>query len=57
MILRPLKDIFREFEVFDYKCDAFSDIFREIEVLKSNMWLFQRLQGFLKTFLIELRLF
>jgi hypothetical protein len=39
MILRPLKEIFREFEAFD-KCDAFlkikrffEDISREMEVI------------------------
>jgi hypothetical protein len=38
--LRPFKDIFREVEAFDYKCEAFiritrliEDIFREMEGL------------------------
>jgi hypothetical protein len=61
--LRLLKDIFRELEAFDYKCEAFlkttrlfEDIFREMEAL-FILRLFQRLPNYLKTFLIELRLF
>jgi hypothetical protein len=45
------KDIFREFEAFLKISFLFEDIFREIEAFLN------RLQGFLKTFLVELRLF
>jgi hypothetical protein len=52
-------------EAFDYKCEAFikttrlffEDIFREMEALIRILRLLQRLQGFLKTFSMELRLF
>jgi hypothetical protein len=47
------KDIFREVEGFDYKCEAFikitrffEDIFRGIEALKRNLRFFQRLRLF-----------
>jgi hypothetical protein len=62
--LRLFKDIFREVEAFDYKCEAFiritshiEDIFREMEALIRNLTLFQRLRGFLKTFSMELRFY
>jgi hypothetical protein len=62
--LRLFKDIFIEFEAFDYMCGAFikirrlfEDIFREMEASIRNIRLFQKKQGFLKTFSIELRLF
>jgi hypothetical protein len=52
-ILRLLKDIFRELEAFDYKCEAFIKIMRLFEDISSGMEvsirylrLFQRLKGF-----------
>jgi hypothetical protein len=51
--LRLLKDIFRELEAFDYKCEAFikimrifKDISREMEASIRNLRLFQRLKAF-----------
>jgi hypothetical protein len=35
----------------------FEDILREIEALKRNLRLFQRLRGFLKTLTMDMRLF
>jgi hypothetical protein len=62
MILGLFKGIFSELEAFD-KCEVsikitrvFEDIFREMEASKRNLRLFQRLEGFLKTFLIELKM-
>jgi hypothetical protein len=62
--LRLFKDILRELEASDYKCEVFikimrlfEDIFREMEASSRNLRLFQRLRGFLKTFPIELRLY
>jgi hypothetical protein len=56
--LRRFKDIYRELEAFDCKCEAFiktkrlfEDIFREMEASIINLRLFQRLRCFLKTFL------
>jgi hypothetical protein len=53
------KDIFRELEAFDYKCEAFikitrllKDIFREIGFNKKS----EAFSEILKTFSIELRL-
>jgi hypothetical protein len=47
--VRLFKDIFREEEAFDYKCQAFikisrllEDIFREMEALIRDLKLFQR---------------
>jgi hypothetical protein len=49
------KDMFRELEAFDYKCEAFikimrffEDISREIEASIRNLRLFQRSKVFLK---------
>jgi hypothetical protein len=63
MILGLFKGIFRELEAFDIKCvvfiifkRVFEDIFREMEASKRNLRLFQRLEGFLKTFLKELKM-
>jgi hypothetical protein len=62
--LRLFKDIFRELEALDFKCEAFlkimrvfEDIFRKMEASKIDLRLFQRLRGFLKIFSMELRLF
>jgi hypothetical protein len=53
MTLRLFKDIFREVEAYDYKCEAFikitrlfEDIFTEMEALIRNLRLFQKLRGF-----------
>jgi hypothetical protein len=47
--LRFFKDIFREVEDFDYKCEAFikitslfEEIIREMKVLLRNLMLFRR---------------
>jgi hypothetical protein len=60
MILRLFKDIFRELEVSDYKCEAFikitrlfEDIFKEMEASIRNLRLFQRLRDFLEKCSIE----
>jgi hypothetical protein len=52
--LRLVKDIFREIEAFDYKCEAFIKItrllekkFRENEALIRNLRLLQILRGIL----------
>jgi hypothetical protein len=56
---RLFKDIFREFEAFSKISILFEDIFREIEdfLIIVRVRVFQRLRGFLNTFLVELRLF
>jgi hypothetical protein len=59
------KDIFREleallkwFEAFLQISFLFEDIFREIEAFfEINVMDFQKLRGFLNTFLVELSLF
>jgi hypothetical protein len=58
--LRLFKDIFREVEAYDYKCEAFikitrlfEEIFREMEALIRN----EAFSKIFKTFSMELRLF
>jgi hypothetical protein len=48
------KDFYKEFEAFRFR---FKDIFRKIEGFFIYLKDFQRLRGFLKTFIVELRLF
>jgi hypothetical protein len=57
-ILRGISMIFSEnFKTVLKISDLFEDIFREIEAFLINVRVFQRLQGFLKIFLVELRFF
>jgi hypothetical protein len=53
MILRLFKDIFREVDAFDYKCE----VLMELRLFKSDVRLFQRIRGFLKLFPDRRRLF
>jgi hypothetical protein len=53
-MLRLFKNIFREVEAFDYKCEIFIEItrlfdhiFREMEALIRNLRLFKILRGIL----------
>jgi hypothetical protein len=54
--LRLFKDIFREVEAFDYKCEAFIKVTRLFKDIFNGNEGMEILKGFLKTFTMELRL-